>query len=99
MFPAEGEGGAGANGMHSMVFSDGALILSHDQFLRLKLALQADGSTLLELMSLVQEAPVRSMRSLVGVLDSKLPTSIAPRVEPCAWNMLLSRRWVMLNSH
>ncbi|CAN0529571.1 unnamed protein product [Ectocarpus sp. 12 AP-2014] len=72
----EGEGGAGANGMHSMVFSDGALILSHDQFLRLKLALQADGSTLLELMSLVQEAPVRSMRSLVGVLDSKLPTSV-----------------------
>eukprot|EP00903_Cladosiphon_okamuranus_P010130 g9593.t1 len=86
----------GAGGMHPMVFSDGALILSDDQFLRLKSALQTNGSTLLELMSLVHEEPVRSMRTLLSVLDSKLPTAIAPRVEPCAWDMLLSRSPALL---
>lgn len=91
------KGGVSASGMHSLAFSDGALILSKCQFSRLGLALQTDASTLPELISLLSPKPVLSMRSLMAVLGKHLPTSITPRVEPCAWNMMLSRRCVVRN--
>ncbi|CAM9717534.1 unnamed protein product [Ectocarpus sp. 4 AP-2014] len=87
----EQDDGVSASGMHSMTLNDGALILSDVQFSRLELALRVDVSTLLELVSLVNGGPVTSIRGLMRLLDSNLPASIAPRVEPCAWNMLFSR--------
>ena len=81
-----------------MTFRDGALILSQDQYSRLGLAMQIDASTLSELVaSLLGDKPDPSLRSLMESLYFSLPTSMAPPVEPCAWNMMFSRRYVMLN--
>ncbi|CAM9302049.1 unnamed protein product [Ectocarpus sp. 8 AP-2014] len=85
------DGDAGTIGMHSLTFHDGALILSEDQFSRLESALQTNASTLPELISLLYDERVPNMRRLVSVLGRSLPTLTAPKVEPCAWNMMFSR--------
>lgn len=91
-------GGVDGSGMHAIAFYDGALILSDDQVTRLASALMVNASTLPEIASVWSDEPVTNMRRLMNKLAMTLPkTSIAPKVEPCAWNMMFARRCVVLD--
>lgn len=93
MFVGEG---ANATGLHSLEFRNFAMVLSDSQVELLALTLEIEGTDTSALVNQFREEfPSRMNRFMGLVMRGPLAKNSALRTQPCAWNMLLSRRCVL----
>lgn len=84
--------GNGVSGVHAKTFRDGAIILSDAQINRISVQLGFEANFT---QSAGENPQVRSMRGFIGKMASRMKSATVyiPHTQPCAWNMLLSRRF------
>ena len=85
--------GANTTGLHSMDFRNFAMVLSDSQLELLALTLNIDETNTAVLANFFREKiPDRMNFFMSKVMRKRLRRNTALDLQPCAWNMLLSRR-------
>ncbi|CAM9329392.1 unnamed protein product, partial [Laminaria digitata] len=93
------KGGAFATGLHLLKFRDFSMVLSYSQLELLARTLGIDETNAKALATYFQEAlPDRLSRFMGDVMRRPLKTNKALRLQPCTWNMFLSRSPSMVAS-
>lgn len=92
--------GSKATGLHLLKFRDFSMVLSYSQLEMLASTLGVDETNAKALATYFQEAlPDRLSRFMADVMRRPLNTNKALRLQPCTWNMFLSRRCVSCQQH
>ena len=85
--------GARATGLHQLNFRNYAMVLSHSQLELLALTLDVVVTDTETLVTHFKNVLPGNMNIFMRfVMQKPLERNMALRTQPCAWNMLLSRR-------
>ena len=85
--------GARATGLHQLNIRNYAMILAHSQLELLALTLDVEETDTETLVTYFKNVLPGNMNIFMRfVMQKPLERNMALRTQPCAWNMLLSRR-------